>query len=155
MSFQFSALNVDHFSHLFGQDREALARQGIQRVVVDSKPGFPCRVSLQDADVGESVLLLNYEHQAAQTPYRSRHAIFVREWASQAMPAKNDVPEMLRHRLLSVRAFDTAGMMIDADVVDGENLEPLIERMFESESIDYLHIHNAKPGCYAALVKRD
>lgn len=155
MNFQISALDVDQFSHLFGQDREALAKQGVQRVLVDNSPGFPCRVSLQDAEVGESVLLMNYEHQAVLTPYRSSHAIFVREWASQSMPSRNDVPEMLRHRLLSVRAFETSGMMIDADVADGENLEPLIERMFENESTGYLHIHNAKPGCYVALVERD
>ncbi len=119
MSFQISALNIDKFSHLFGQDQEALARLGVQRKVVDNNPGFPCRVSLRDAEVGEKVLLMNYEHQPMPTPFRSSHAIFVREWASQAMPDRNEVPEMFRHRLLSVRAR-CLRMMIDADVIDGE-----------------------------------
>ncbi len=154
MDFQISALDIDKFSHLFGQDREALARQGIQRRVVDNKPGFPCRVSLRDAEVGEKVLLMNYVHQPMATPFRSSHAIFVRELASQAFPDKNEVPKMFRHRLLSVRAFDVAGMMIDADVIDGENLASLIERMLANQSADNLHIHNAKLGCYAALVER-
>lgn len=154
MDFQISGLNVDQFSHLFGQDQETLKNQGVLSMTVDSKPGFPCRVSLRDADVGEKVLLLNYEHQPAPTPFRSSHAIFIREKATQATPAKNEIPEMFRHRLLSVRAFDAAGMMVDADVVDGENLESLIERMLANESADYLHIHNAKLGCYAALVRR-
>jgi hypothetical protein len=154
VNFQISALDVDQFSHLFGQDQEALAKQGVHRVTVDSKPGFPCRISLQDAEVGEKALLMNYEHQPMQTPFRSSHAIFVREWASQAMPDKNEVPEMFRHRLLSVHAFDAEGMMIDADVTDGEHLEFLIERMLANSSADYLHIHNAKPGCYAARVDR-
>jgi len=154
MGFQISALDIEKFSHLFGQDREALARQGVQRMVVDNNPGFPCRVSLRDAEIGEKVLLMNYVHQPMATPFRSSHAIFVREWASPASPDKNEVPKMFRHRLLSVRAFDDAGMMIDADVIDGEKLESLIERMLANQSADNLHIHNAKLGCYAARVER-
>ena len=154
MSFQISALSIDRFSHLLGQDRETLAKKGVKRMVADNNPGYPCRVSLQDAEVGEKVLLMNYEHQPMPTPFRSSHAIFVRESASQAIPNKNEIPKMFRHRLLSVRAFDKSGMMIDADVIDGERLESLIERMLENKSADYLHIHNAKLGCYAALVER-
>ena len=154
MGFQISALNIDQFNHLFGQDQEALEKQGIRRIVVDNKPGFPCRVSLQDAEVGEKVLLMNYEHQPKPTPFQSSHAIFGREWASQAKPDRNEVPEMFRHRLLSVRAFDASGMMIDADVIDGEHLESLIEHLLANKSTDNLHIHNARLGCYAALVER-
>ncbi|MDH3431714.1 MAG: DUF1203 domain-containing protein, partial [Gammaproteobacteria bacterium] len=79
---------------------------------------------------------------------------FVREYAIQATPGRNEVPQMFRHRLLSVRAFDAAGMMLDADVVAGESLESLIVRLLANESADYLHVHNARPGCYAARVAR-
>jgi len=154
MDFQISALDADRFSRYFGQDEEALADAGILRVRADANPGFPCRISLQDAEIGESVLLLNYEHQPRPTPYRSSHAIFIREWASQVAPGKNEVPEMLRRRLLSVRAFDAAGMLVDADVVEGASLEPVVERLFRPGSVDYLHLHNARPGCYVAMVKR-
>ena len=154
MSFQVSALDVNQFSHLFGRDDETLGRSGVLRVVVDEDPGYPCRVSLQDAPVGESALLLNFEHQTATSPYRSSHAIFVREWAEQAWPAENEVPDFLRQRLLSVHAFDAGGMMLEAEVVDGEELEALIETMFRIELVSYLHIHNARRGCYAALVER-
>lgn len=154
MDFQIFALDIEQFRHLFGQDQESLAKQGVQRRIVDSSPGYPCRVSLQDAEVGENVLLMNYEHQPAATPFQSSHAIFVRESATQAMLDTNEVPKMFRHRLLSVRAFDASGMMIDADVVDGEHLESLIERMLTNVSTDYLHVHNAKLGCYVGLVER-
>ena len=154
MGFQISALEAEQFSHLFGQDEEDLARQGVRRMVVDDKPGVPCRVSLQDVEVGEQVLLMNFEHHSMPTPFRASHAIFIQEWASTAIVDKNYVPEMFRSRLLSVRAFDSAGMMIDADVIDGESLESLIERMLENESAEYLHIHNAKLGCYVGLVER-
>jgi len=154
MSFQISALDGNQFSHLFGQDDAALARQGIRRMVVDSSPGVPCRVSLRDVEVGEQVLLMNYEHQPMPTPFRSSHAIFVQEWASTAILDKNVVPGMFRSRLLSVRAFDASGMMIDADVVEGADLESLLERMLANEAAEYLHIHNARLGCYVGLVER-
>lgn len=155
MGFQITALSVEQFSHLFGKDSQYLEEAGVERVVVDANPGYPCRVSLQDAEPGETVLLLNYEHQPARSPYRSTHAIFVREWAEEAKPDRHTVPEFLKHRLLSVRAFDNSDRMVDADVVDGRNLGPLIERLFENDSVGYLHIHNAKLGCYAALAERD
>ena len=55
---------------------------------------------------------------------------------------------------MSVRAFDAHGMMLDADVVDGELLEPVLQNLFDNRDIDYVHLHNAKPGCYAARVDR-
>ena len=154
MGFQISALPLDRFSHLFDKSDDALASLGIRRSIADSMPGYPCRVSLQDAEVGESVLLMNFEHQPAPTPFRSSHAIYVREAAAQAAPALNETPPMLRSRLLSVRAFDNAGMMVDADIVDGQDLEGLLLRMLASEPVDSVHLHNARLGCYLAAAVR-
>ncbi len=154
MSFQIRGLNSGQFSHLFGKSPEVLAEYGAKRVIVDSSPGYPCRVSLQDAEIGESVLLMNYEHQPALSPYRSSHAIFVREGVNAANIGNNEVPEMLRIRLISMRAFDSAGMMVDAEIVEGRRLETVIEKMFSIESVAYLHLHNAQRGCFAARVDR-
>lgn len=154
MGFQILALNIDQFNHLFGQDDEALAKSGVQRVVADDCPGYPCRVSLQDAAIGESLLLMNYEHQSAASPYRSSHAIYVRESASQARPDENEIPESLRRRLLSVRSFDKSGMMLEADVVDGRQVERLVDQLFDNDTVEYLHVHNAKRGCFAARIER-
>ncbi len=154
MNFQICGLNLGHFSHLFGKSAQDLALDGVVRMTVDEKPGFPCRVSLRDVDVGKTVLLMNYEHQSALSPYRSSHAIFVQEWADEADLGKNQIPDVLRIRVISVRAFDASGMMVDADIVDGNELEGMIDRMFSIESVRYLHLHNAKPGCFAARVER-
>ena len=154
MNFQISPLQFDEFRHLMNADDAVLAQQGVVRMQADSKPGYPCRISLQDAEPGESVLLLNYEHQSVATPYRSSHAIIIRENAEQVEPFINKIPEQLRIRILSVRGFDYCGMMIEADVVDGVNLESAIEEMFGNAAVEYLHIHNAKPGCFAARVDR-
>ena len=154
MNFQISGLDEGRFQHLFGQTPEILAEYGVERMTVDSHPGYPCRVSLKDVNIGETVLLMNYEHLPAQSPYRSSHAIFVKEGASGAIVGKNQIPEMLQIRLLSVRAFDANGMMVDADVVDGHDVEPVIERMLSTRSVDFLHIHNAKRGCFIARAER-
>ena len=154
MDFEISALEKDEFSHLFGLDDKTLAKHGARRMKVDSNPGYPCRVTLKDAEIGETVLLLNYEHLAVDTAYRSSHAIFVREGASTRSPIVNQIPDQLKSRLLSIRAFDADGMMVDADVVDGTGCEPLIQRMLDDRRVDYLHIHNARRGCYAARVDR-
>ena len=154
MGFRISALRAEQFGHLFGKGAEALAAQGVERHTVDARPGYPCRVSLQDAEVGETVLLLNYAHQPAPTPYRASHAIYVREGAVEARPDRNEVPEQLRRRVLSVRAFDGAGMMVAADLADGRSLEPVVERLLADPQVDYLHLHNAMQGCYAARADR-
>ncbi|MGH8193450.1 MAG: DUF1203 domain-containing protein [Woeseiaceae bacterium] len=154
MSFRIHALPYAPFAPLFELSDAALAEVGASRSVVDSKPGFPCRVSLLDAEPGETVLLLNFEHQPAHSPYRARHAIFVRENAEQAFPDIGSVPEVLASRLISVRAFDERHFMVQADVVDGSDLCDSITGMLGDRKVAYLHLHNAKPGCFAASVTR-
>jgi len=155
MSFQIHALPAEHFQPLFKMSGQELAGVQATRMVVDAKPGFPCRVTLADAEVGETILLLNHEHQAGNTPYRSAHAIFVRENASQAFPQRGEVPEVLATRLISVRAFDDRHYMVNADVIEGTDLAEAIPTMFGDPAVAYLHLHNAKAGCFAARVTRD
>jgi hypothetical protein len=154
MDYQISSLNTGEFSHLFGLDDDTLNQQNVKRMTVTEKPGFPCRATLQDAEIGESILLLNYEHQPASSPYRSSHAIFVRESASGSARYDNTIPQQLLIRNLSVRSFDSAGMMVDAKVCEGQELEAHIARMFSDSSTAYLHVHTAARGCYLARVDR-
>jgi hypothetical protein len=154
MSFRISALDRDEFAPLFGLSDAQLSERGIVRRVADRQPGFPCRVSLQDAEPGETLLLLNYEHLAVASPYRARHAIYVRENAQTAQPSVNEIPTVLRNRLLSLRAYDGAGMMVEADVVHGTDIEPVIERILAEQKVEFIHVHNAKPGCFAARIDR-
>jgi hypothetical protein len=154
MTFVISGLSPRPFTPLFDLTDEALNERGMQRRRVDAKPGFPCRVTLQDAEIGETVLLLNHEHQPARTPYRSRHAIFVREGATEVVQLVDAIPSALASRLLSVRAFDEGDMMLDADVVEGGDLSALIDQMLTRPDVRYLHVHYAKRGCYAARVDR-
>ena len=154
MSFQVSALDAAPFAHLFGQSDAALATRGARAYVVDRSPGFPCRITLEDAPLGERVILVNHEHVPGDTPYRSRHAIFVRDGAVSARPLAGELPGYLTSRLLSVRGFDAESMMTDAEVVDGPELRPLIERLFRVPRTVRLHVHTARQGCYLAAVER-
>jgi len=154
MSYRVTGLDPAPFRHLYGLAEEALAAQGVKRYVADRKPGFPDRVELRDAEPGESVLLLNYTHQPAATPYRASHAIFVREGAEKAYDAVDRIPEPLRGRPISLRAFSAEGEMVDADLAFGRELEPLIERFLADPKVSYLQAHYAKRGCYAARIER-
>ncbi len=154
MAFQIRGLDPQPFQTLFSLDDAALARQGIQRVIADDGEGYPCRVSLAHAEPGEQLLLLNHEHQPALSPYRASGPIFVRRAAAAALQP-GDVPEPLRVRLLSVRAYDRRDCIVDAEVVDGSELAPLIAKMFDDDAVAYLHVHYARRGCYACRVDRD
>jgi len=154
MSFQIKGLKAAEFAALAGLTDAELRARGARRVTADHFPGFPCRVSLVDAQPGERLLLVNYEHQPADGPYRSRHAVYVRENASEARLAVNEIPQVMRMRLLSLRAFSAAGELVDADVAAGDELPLVIERMLTNPTVAYLHAHNAKPGCYAARIER-
>ena len=155
MSYVVSGLPLEPFRPLFGLSDAALAEHGAIRYVADGKPGFPCRITLEDVEPGETVLLVNYEHQPAETPYRSRHAIFVSEQARETRRVVDEIPPALAVRpALSLRAFDAAGMMLDAEIAPGAALEPVIVRMFADPATAYLHAHNAGRGCYAARIDR-
>ena len=152
--FKFVALPIESFKPLFTMTGAELASLDARRVIADTHPGFPCRVSLTDAPVGERVILTHFQHHAANSPYQSRGPIFVRELAQTAKPDVNEIPVMFKHRLLSVRAYDEAAMMKRARVVEGVALEETIRDFFTNEVISYLQIHNAAPGCFNCTVQR-
>jgi hypothetical protein len=154
MPFRISALPLAPFRPFFALDDAALLARGARRCLADEKPGFPCRVSLEDAAPGERLILLNYEHQPARSPYRASGPIFVREAAREAAPDIGEVPESLRLRLLSVRAYDAADLIAEAEVVEGRDLEPLVARFLDDENVAYIHVHYARRGCYAARIDR-
>lgn len=153
-NFQIVAQPFESFAHLFLLTDEALAAQGARRITVDHSPGYPCRVSLEDAEVGEQVILTPFRHHDVDSPYQSAGPIFVRASAQTAKPEINEVPPILGHRLLSVRAYDERAMMMGAKVVEGERLAHTIRGFFDDKKVFYLHVHNAGPGCFSCSVNR-
>lgn len=154
MDYIVRGLPLQPFVAAFGLGDTELRARGIVRMIADSKPGYPCRVTLADAEPGETVLLLNWRHIDADTPYRSDGPIFVRESATATLAVRNAIPEQQRSRLLSVRGYDATGWMHAAEVIEGVDLEPLIARMFADPRIAFLHAHNARRGCYSCRIDR-
>ena len=150
MSFRIEGLSPEPFSALFDLSDEALATHNARRVFSDAKPGFPCRVSLEDAEPGEELLLVNFEHLPVDTPYRASHAVFVRRSAAQTATSDDTLPPALAERLLSLRAFDAEGMMLDGEVAAGEEAVAVIERFLALPDATVVHLHSARRGCYMA-----
>jgi hypothetical protein len=154
MRFRYIGLPVAPFAPFFELNDDALIERGMRRMVAQEKPGFPCRVTLEDAEPGELVLLLPYEHQPAHSPYRASGPIFVRENALAQYDRAGEPPPVLHGRTLSLRAYAKDGMMVDADVTEGAEVETVLQRLFARDDTACVHIHNARRGCYACRVER-
>lgn len=154
MDYKITGLSPQPFLALYGLSDAELAERNVKRYRADKRPGFPDRIEIRDVEPGENVLLVNYVHQAGSTPYRASHAVFVREGAEQTATFFNEIPESLKLRPLSVRAFDAGHWMVDADLCDGQDLDGLMRRFLGNGNVDYLQVHFAKRGCYAARVER-
>ena len=154
MSYRIQGLSPAPFADLYGLSAADLAARGVIRYVADETSNYPDRIEMRHAAPGETVLLLNHVCQPAETPYRATHAIFVREGATRTLDEIGVVPEVLRPRLLWLRAYDESGMMVDADVVEGAAVEALITRLLDNPAVGYIHAHNARRGCYSGLITR-
>ena len=154
MNYRITGLPPEHFQHLLGLSTGALAERGACRVVADAKPGFPDRITLRDAEIGDSLLLLNYTHQPAANPYHASHAIFVLEDAGAAYDQVGRIPQVMRSRVMSLRGFDEQDLMVDAQLAQGAELEAVIERLLADARVSYLQAHYAQRGCYAVRIER-
>jgi hypothetical protein len=158
MNFRISGLPVEPFVPFFAMSDEELLAHGARRVVAraeDAPLMQPCRVSLRDSKPGEVSILLHYPHHVAPaSPYRASGPIFVREGVRETASFIDHVPAQQRTRLLSVRAYDAAGIMVDAEVAEGSELESIIARMFRRDDVAFLHAHNARRGCYSCRIDR-
>ena len=152
-NFLIKAIKED-FNHLFTLSKSQLREQGVTKILVDNWPGFPCRISLEDAPVGEEVILLPYKHHHTDSPYQASGPIFVRKNAMAPELKENEIPKFLNHRFLSLPGYNSSGMMIETDTCQGSELKSMLHIFFENSEVAYIHIHNAKPGCYNCVAER-
>lgn len=153
MDFRITGLSPEPFRHLFGLPDHELKQHRALRVIAEDR-GYPDRIEMCEAEIGESLLLLNHVCQSAETPYYATHAIYIRENAVKAYDRINEVPSVMRTRLLSLRAYNATGMIIGAEVVQGTDIEAAIERLFSDQNAAYIHAHNAGRGCYSGRIDR-
>jgi hypothetical protein len=154
MTYRIKGLDPAPYKPLFGLSDEELADRGVVRMTVTT-PTFPCRVSLEDRPIGESVLLLNHVSHDVANPYRASHAIFVAEAADEAAEFVDQVPPVFKARILSLRGFDRQGMMADAILAQLGEADAGIRKLFDNPAIEIIHAHNAVRGCFSARIERD
>lgn len=153
-SFQMVGIPYAPHAPLFLLTDEQLQAQGMARVTATSKPSFPCRVSLEDAEIGEELLLLSYEHQPAQSPYRASGPIYIRRGAEPAVLPVDVLTSYVTTRLISLRAYDAAHHIVSANVYEGHAVAVEIQRQFDDAKVVYMHLHNARRGCFFGQVNR-
>jgi Protein of unknown function (DUF1203) len=147
-------LAAENFEPFFAMRDDELAALGARRVVADAPVGFPCRVSLADAEPGDELLLLPFEHLSTRSPYRASGPVFVRRGVRRAVLPPGEIPPYVTRRWMSVRAYDADDMMVDAEVCDGVEVRGAIERMLSDDAVAFVHLHNAKRGCFSCRVER-
>lgn len=154
MHYVIHGLNGGKFKHLYGLSEEKLKTHGAIRIKVDKYPAYPDRITLTDIPVGEYCILLNHTYLEGPSPYRGSHAIFIWEGKIEPMVLRDSIPDVMRNRLMSLRAFDENDMMIDASVVSGEEVEKGILTLFDISQTKYILAHNAKQGCFSCRITR-
>jgi hypothetical protein len=154
MTYRITGIDPAPYRHLFGRSDEELAAEGVVRLAV-TDPTFPCRVSLTDRAMGETVLLLNHISHDVANPYRASHAIFVTEAVEEPAQYVDEVPPVFTTRVLSLRGFDADGMMADAILTQPGEADAGIRKLFDNPKIETIHAHNATRGCFAAKIERN
>jgi hypothetical protein len=154
MTYRISGLDPSPFQHLVGLSDEELALHGAVRMTANGQPSFPCRIQLDDAQAGEPLLLVNHVSHDGNNPYRASHAIFVSETAAEAASYEDEIPPALDRRILSLRAFDGNGMMVDAALAQPGEADPVIRRMLDNQAVDHVDAHTAIRGCFMARAER-
>jgi len=154
MNFQIHSLAVTPFDAFFKMNDKQLQTHNIVKSIVQEANSTPCRISLKDAEVGATVLLLNHQHLQGETPFQASHAIFVTQDVQRSCPEVNQVPRAINSRIVSIRAFNKQQMMVQADIAQGLEVSDKIQLMLNDKNVEFLHLHYAKQGCYIALVTR-
>jgi hypothetical protein len=155
MTYRIDGLRPEDFSGLLGLGEDALARRGARRVIADSKPGYPCRVSLEDAEPGETLVLFNHVSHDVPTPFRSAYAVYVRDGVRKPASYIDETPPVFEGRALGLRGFDAEGMLRGALLALPGEADAKVRALFERAEIETIHAHNAAAGCFAAKIVRD
>ncbi|MCZ8325107.1 MAG: DUF1203 domain-containing protein [Sphingomonadaceae bacterium] len=154
MTYRITGLPRAAFSHLIGASEAELARHNAVRMTASRPQSAPCRITLVDAEPGETLILVNHVSHDVANPYRASHAIFVRETAEAAATYVDSVPPVFAPRILSLRAFDEQGMMIDALLTQPGEADDGIRQLLANPATAYIHAHNATRGCFSARIDR-
>lgn len=154
MSYRITGLPRAAFAQYFGRTAEELGELGARRVTASADRGFPCRITLDNAPPGESLILLNFTSHDVAGPYRSAYAIYIQEEGEEVLPFVDALPPVFANRTLSLRGFDDNGMLESAVLARPDEQDGAIRALFSCPLVSCIHAHNAAYGCFAARIER-
>ena len=142
-------------SEVADEAREAIRRDASDHALieVDSPQSYPCRHCLRWADPGEHVILFPYASIPADRPYAESGPMVVHEHRCEPYLTTDNYPPALRRGRV-LRAYDSQDAMIDAAVVDGEEPEAMIEKLFANPAAVFLQVRSATRGCFSFKIER-
>jgi hypothetical protein len=116
---------------------------------------LPCRRCLRNAEVGDELVLAPYDPFVVRSPYAGAGPVFVHAGGCEPFESiPGAVSEQVGGRVLSVRAYDEAAMMTASTVFEGERFPQRAEQLLSDTDVAFLHVHFARPGCFAFRVDR-
>ena len=153
MIYRICGLRPQHFAELFTLDDDRLAKLRSRRETADGGR-FPCRVSLQDAEEGEELILTHYTNHEVETPYRNAFAIYVRAAATEAAEFIDAMPPILRKRPIALRGYNAKGLLHRAALALSDDADQVARALLNDPEVAYIDAHNAMHGCFAARIER-
>lgn len=113
----------------------------------------PCRHCLRWARLGERMILFPDASIQPGRPYSETGPIFVHADPCERYRCADEFPaDFRRNRVL--RAYDSDDNMIDAQVVESDEIELVIERMLSNPGAAFLQARSATRGCYTMRLER-
>jgi hypothetical protein len=153
MTYSIKGQPRERFAPLFAMGDAEQAAHGARRVIADSAT-FPCRISLEDAALGETLILLNHVSHDVEGPYRATHAILVRELAQDSAPLVDQIPPVFLRRTLSLRGFAANGDLVASRVSAPGGHDGAIRELLSDAQVDHIDAHTAGHGCFSARIER-
>jgi hypothetical protein len=115
----------------------------------------PCRSCLKVFLPGDARILFSYAPNQYDHPYNEIGPIYIHEQECEPYGEHEAFPVELRTRQpITLRCYDSDGMMIDGELVGQRPVEEVIETKFKNPKIRYLHARTASVGCYIARIER-
>ena len=121
---------------------------------VAEEDGAPLRCCLRDARAGERLALIAYRPEGTAGAYREIGPVFVHADSCEGYAERGAYPAGFRDRRQIFRAYDDAGRIADALLVEGANAEQFIEQLLARPDVATVHSRNALYGCYMFAVDR-
>ena len=122
-------------------------------VIADSPLGFPCRHCLRWAAPGERVVLFPYAAIPPGHPYSETGPIFVHGESCRRYSVTDEYPADFRLGR-AFRAYDANYNMIDAEVANGKEPEPVIERLLQNPQTEFVDARSITRGCFTFRIQR-